>query len=49
MIRRHFFELLGSPAPQIGQEMRWVPRADLAALQFPPADAELIRLLVNER
>jgi len=50
-VELHFIgcELLGSPAPQIGQEMRWVPRAELAALQFPPADAELIRLLVNER
>jgi 8-oxo-dGTP diphosphatase len=50
-VELHFIgcELLGSPTPQIGQEMRWVPRAELAALQFPPADAELIRLLVNER
>jgi len=50
-VELHFIgcELRGSPAPQIGQEMRWVPRAELAALQFPPADAELIRLLVNER
>jgi hypothetical protein len=47
----HFLrcKVLGIPVPQIGQEMRWVPRAELAALEFPPADAELIRLLVNER
>jgi hypothetical protein len=28
--------------------MRWVPRDELAALEFPPADAELIRLLARE-
>lgn len=45
----HFLrcELLGDPAPQVGQEMRWVPRTELGALRFPPADAELIRLLAN--
>ena len=43
----HFFrcELLGEPHPQLGQEMRWVPREELAVLEFPPADAELIALL----
>ena len=48
-VELHFMrcELVGSPVPQIGQEMRWVPRADLAKLQFPPADAELIRRLVE--
>src|SRR5471032_479423 len=40
-VELHFFrcELLGDPRPQMGQEMRWVPRAELAALEFPPADA----------
>jgi 8-oxo-dGTP diphosphatase len=33
------------PSPQQGQEMRWVLRDDLKTLEFPPADAELIRLL----
>ena len=33
----------GRPAPQLGQEMRWVARDELATLAFPPADAELIR------
>ena len=33
--------------PLLGQEMRWVPRAELAALGFPPADEELIRLLTE--
>jgi 8-oxo-dGTP diphosphatase len=48
-VELHFFhcELAGEPAPQIGQEMRWVPRDDLAALAFPPADAELIRMLTS--
>ena len=31
----------------MGQQMRWVPRAELAALPFPEADAELIALLVG--
>jgi A/G-specific adenine glycosylase len=46
-IRLHFFActLLDEPAPALGQEMRWVPRADLAALDFPPADAQLIQIL----
>ena len=37
--------LRGTPRPLLGQEMRWVPRADLATLGFPPADEELITLL----
>ena len=36
-----------TPAPQLGQEMRWVAREELAALAFPPADAELIQMLVG--
>jgi 8-oxo-dGTP diphosphatase len=47
IVELHFFrcELLGEPQPVLGQEMQWVRREDLAALEFPPADAELIRLL----
>jgi len=37
--------LRGQPRPLLGQEMRWVRRADLPSLGFPPADEELIRLL----
>jgi 8-oxo-dGTP diphosphatase len=37
--------LLGTPTPLLGQEMRWVPRSELRALEFPPADEELIALL----
>jgi 8-oxo-dGTP diphosphatase len=39
--------LSGSPRPLLGQQMQWVARADLRALDFPPADAELIGLLTN--
>jgi 8-oxo-dGTP diphosphatase len=47
VVELHFFEceLLGEPRPALGQEMRWVPRAELRSLAFPPADDELIDLL----
>jgi 8-oxo-dGTP diphosphatase len=38
-------DLHGVPRPMIGQEMAWVARRDLATLNFPPADDELIRRL----
>jgi 8-oxo-dGTP diphosphatase len=46
-VELHFLscELLGDPAPQQGQEMRWVARGELSDLAFPPADVELIRHL----
>jgi mutator protein MutT len=37
--------LKGHPAPLVGQQMRWVPRGELAALGFPPADEALIERL----
>jgi 8-oxo-dGTP diphosphatase len=45
----HFLrcELNGEPRPQLGQEMRWVSRDELATLEFPPADAELIQQLTR--
>jgi 8-oxo-dGTP diphosphatase len=48
-IELHFFRctLLGDPRPQLGQQMQWVPRARLAALEFPPADSELIQRLTG--
>jgi len=48
-VELHFFRCAidGEPWPVLGQEIRWVARADLASLQFPPADAELIVKLVN--
>ena len=39
--------LTGEPRPLLGQDMRWVPRAELPSLGFPPADEELIRKLVG--
>lgn len=51
VVELHFFrcELMGDPAPQLGQEMAWIAREALGELRFPPADAELIRVLRNER
>ena len=48
-ITLHFYRctLRGVPRPLLGQEMRWVAREELAALGFPPADAELITLLTG--
>ena len=48
-ISLHFYtcSLQGVPRPLLGQQMRWVPRAELRVLEFPPADAELIRLLTE--
>jgi 8-oxo-dGTP diphosphatase len=46
-VELHFLTctILGGPEPQLGQEMRWVPRAELGTLQFLPADASLIERL----
>jgi 8-oxo-dGTP diphosphatase len=43
-VELHFFacELTGEPRSMLGQEMRWVSREELAGLEFPPADVELI-------
>ena len=43
----HFYRcsLGGTPRPMLGQEMRWVARDELRALEFPAADAELIAKL----
>ena len=40
-------DLLGTPRPLIGQEMAWVGRRELPSLNFPPADDELIRRLME--
>jgi 8-oxo-dGTP diphosphatase len=39
--------LRSEPRPLLGQEMRWVPRMELASLGFPPADTELIEMLTR--
>ena len=48
-IKLYFYRcrLNGAPRPLMGQEMRWVPRAELRSLGFPPADTELIELLTK--
>jgi 8-oxo-dGTP diphosphatase len=40
-------DLQGEPKPMMGQEMRWVDRAELAALPFPDADRDLIAQLIG--
>jgi mutator protein MutT len=48
-VELHFLtcELIGRPSPQMGQQMLWAAREDLARLPFPPADLELIRMLTQ--
>jgi 8-oxo-dGTP diphosphatase len=48
VIELHFVEcrLTSEPTPLLGQDMRWVARDELPSLQFPPADDELIALLI---
>jgi 8-oxo-dGTP diphosphatase len=48
-VELHFFrcELTGQPQPLLGQEIRWVDRTDLRALEFPPADEQLIQMLAG--
>jgi 8-oxo-dGTP diphosphatase len=40
-------KLTGTPEPALGQELRWIERAELVLFEFAPADAELIARLVN--
>ncbi len=49
-IELHFFacELDGEPQPQLGQEMKWITRDELRQLRLPPADAELVELLLRD-
>ena len=48
-VELHFFrgELTGEPQRLLGQEVRWVSRAELRTLEFPPADEQLIELLAG--
>lgn len=50
-VRLHFrrCEIAGEPEPRLGQQMRWVERAELATLAFPDADRELIQWLAQTR
>lgn len=49
LVELHFFDavITDTPVPQLGQEMRWVPRAQLAALSLPEADADLVAWLTS--
>jgi mutator protein MutT len=48
-VELHFYraELTGEAQPALGQELRWITREEFCALEFPPADAELIDGLIN--
>jgi len=48
-VRLHFRRcaIEGDPEPRLGQQMRWVDRAELRTLQFPEADRSLIELLTR--
>jgi mutator protein MutT len=49
-VRLHFrrADIDGEPQPLLGQQMQWVARESLAALEFPAADRALIdRLLTS--
>ena len=48
-VELHFLrcEVIGEPTASLGQEMQWLPRDTLAQFEFPPADAELIRILAG--
>lgn len=47
VVRLHFRRcaIAGEPRAMLGQEIRWVTRAELGDLAFPAADAELIERL----
>jgi mutator protein MutT len=48
-VELHFFrvDLTGDAQPMLGQELRWIAREQFHALDFPPADAELIDGLIH--
>jgi 8-oxo-dGTP diphosphatase len=48
-VELHFYEcgFDGVPKPMLGQQIRWVRRAELSALPFPEADAALIAQLTR--
>ena len=50
-IELRFFRcrLTSTPRPVLGQEIRWVPRTRLNTLPLPPADDELVRLLMDQK
>jgi 8-oxo-dGTP diphosphatase len=46
-IKLYFYrcEIDGDPSPLLKQEIKWATKAEVGALEFPPADAELIQIL----
>ena len=48
-VRLHFrrCDLTGDPRALLGQEMRWITRAEMRAMEFPEADTELIEMLTG--
>lgn len=48
-VRLHFHRcaIVGTPRPVLGQELRWVTREELGAIDVPPADRELVELLAH--
>lgn len=48
-VELHFYRcgLKGEPRPLLGQQMQWVARDELPRLGFPPADTELIEMLMK--
>jgi mutator protein MutT len=46
-LRLYFYrcEIDGDPQPLLKQAITWATRTELGTLDFPPADAELIRIL----
>jgi 8-oxo-dGTP diphosphatase len=49
VVELHFYRaaLSHEPQPLLGQELRWISRDEFAAMEFPPADAELIHGLIH--
>jgi 8-oxo-dGTP diphosphatase len=49
-VELHFFfvKLRQDPVPQLGQEMQWIRREDLASFKLPPADDEVVELLLRK-
>ena len=48
-VQLHFrwCRIQGEPKAMLGQEMRWVTRAEMRGLEFPAADRDLIELLTS--
>jgi mutator protein MutT len=51
VVRLHFRRCAidREPRPMLKQDMRWVRRGDLGALEFPEADRELVERLASAR